>query len=304
MRGPASRAELDALADELVAVIVAGEDGWRRSIDPNVTNAWRALVSAAHPRKEGAVPYQGAYDAMMRAVEQLRESGTNASTEILGLARIDPVRAAGFVNDLLRRADPESCSAARSLRDNRPGLIEDELRPYYFLDLCAANTAPRRTRLTDWPRGSSPVSPLVGFDVYYGEGWQSHYVADRPRPVLREIIRCTPAHYAGLRDGDVLLAVNGRDAREDIPAEVTFRGNPPYFGPPGGEATVRAVPPGEPGTEYVLAIERDGAVMEVTVVSVDRSARREIDSYMTGATGTPAQDGCPADPPWGRGRSP
>ena len=80
---------------------------------------------------------------------------------------------------------------------------------------------------------------------------------------------------------------------------MTFRGNPPYSGSPGGEATVRAVPPGEPGTEYVLAIERGDVVMEVTVVSVDWRARREFDSYMTDATGTPAQDGCPADPPWG-----
>ena len=141
LRGPASRAELDAFADEFVAVLVVGEEGWRRSIDPNVTNAWKALVSAAHPREEAAVPYRGAYDAMMRAVEELREAGRYASTEIYGLALIDPERAAGFVNDLLRRADRESCTAAQSLRDNHPELIEDELRPYYFSDLCAANTA-------------------------------------------------------------------------------------------------------------------------------------------------------------------
>ena len=310
VRGPASRAELDYFADELVAVIVAGGDERGSVLDRSDYRARRALVLAARPdvylserKREGAVPYTGAYDAMMRAVAQLRLAGRRAEGVIIDLVRIDPERGAGFVNDLLRLADPESCRAASALYRDHPGLIDDGLRPGHFPDVCAASTAPRRTRLTDWPRGNSRVSSLVGFDVFYGEGWQSHYVADRPHPVLRQIIRCTPAHYAGLRDGDILLAVNGRDAREDIPARVTVRGNPPYFGSPGGEATVRAEPPGEPGTEYMLAIERDGAVMEVTVVSVDRRARSEIDSYYTHATGTPAQDGCPAVPPWIRGRS-
>lgn len=300
LRGPASRAELDAFADELVAVIVAGED-WRDLVDPTILNAREALFLAANPEQEGALPYQGAYDAMMRAVEQRRAHGKTASFEVYELVRIDPQRSVEFVNHLLRLGDDDSCSAFGRIRRDHPELsIEDGLRPDYLLDFCAANTSPRRTRwFSEWPRGSARVSSLVGFGVYYGEGWQAHYVEDRPRPVIRSVIRCTPAHYEGLRDGDVLLAINGRDAREDIPARVTFRGNPPEFGPPGGEATVRAEPPGEPGTEYVLTVERNGAVMEFTVVSVDQRARREIDSYLTEATGTPVQEGCPATPPWG-----
>ncbi len=305
VRGPASRAELDAFADELVAVIVAGGDERGSILNRSDYRARRALVLAGRPdvylserKREGAVPYPGAYDAMMQAVEQLRAAGRRAEGVIVELVRIDPERAAGFVNDLLRRADLESCYAADTLRREHPGLIDDGLRPGHFPDVCARSSNPRRTSpTTRWPRGST--GSLVGFSVFYGEGWQSHYVADRPRPVLREIIRCTPAHYAGLRDGDVLLAVNGRDAREDIPARVTFQGNPPYFGQPGGEATVRAEPPSEPGTEYVLAIERGGVVMEITVVAVDARARSEIDSYRTPATGTPVQDGCPVTPPWG-----
>lgn len=82
---------------------------------------------------------------------------------------------------------------------------------------------------------------------------------ERPWPAISEVEACSPAEEAGLRDGDLLISINGEDARQ------------------------RPLPWGErskPGTEKQLEIRRDGDLMRITVVAIaygDRSETCERD---------------------------
>lgn len=67
-----------------------------------------------------------------------------------------------------------------------------------------------------------------------------------------------PAYNAGLRAGDLILAVNGRDARQP-----------------------RVVSPGRPGTVLNFRIRRDQEVLEFTVVSVRPPQSRESETAGT-----------------------
>ncbi|MYK69444.1 MAG: PDZ domain-containing protein [Gammaproteobacteria bacterium] len=64
-----------------------------------------------------------------------------------------------------------------------------------------------------------------------------------------------PAHEAGLRAGDLILAVNGRDARQP-----------------------RVISAGRPGTVLEVRIQRDEEVLEFTVVSVRRPQTEDGES--------------------------
>ena len=83
---------------------------------------------------------------------------------------------------------------------------------------------------------------------------------ERPWPAISEVETCSPAEKAGLRDGDLLISINGEDARQ------------------------RPIPWGErskPGTEKELEIRRAGDSMIITVVAIaygDRPETCERDS--------------------------
>ena len=75
------------------------------------------------------------------------------------------------------------------------------------------------------PARPDPWEPFrgVAYDPYPG-GFQSlpyrdgrfvyPPVSERPYPVITLVRPCSPGDEAGLRDGDVMLEINGRDARE------------------------------------------------------------------------------------------
>jgi len=77
---------------------------------------------------------------------------------------------------------------------------------------------------------------------------------ERPWPAISEVETCSPAEMAGIRDGDLLISINGEDARQ------------------------RPIPWGErskPGTKKVLEIRRDGDSMRITVIAIAYGARPE-----------------------------
>lgn len=65
-------------------------------------------------------------------------------------------------------------------------------------------------------------------------------------PVVRQVVEGSGGDLAGIRVGDHIVSVDGRDARE------------------GGIFRNR-----EPGTRYRVVIEREGREMEVTLVVID-----------------------------------
>lgn len=87
--------------------------------------------------------------------------------------------------------------------------------------------------------------------TWIGIGWNVRDpliepLENRRVPVVRTVVPCSPAHYAGLEPGDLLLRVNERDAREDDPFA-------------GGE-----------GTEYRVEAERGGERFTVVFKRVRR----------------------------------
>lgn len=83
---------------------------------------------------------------------------------------------------------------------------------------------------------------------------------ERPWPAIFQVEACSPADEAGLRDGDLLIRINGEDSRQrPIPW--------------GGKS--------KPGTVKELAIRRDGELMKIAVVAIaygDRPETCERDS--------------------------
>lgn len=77
---------------------------------------------------------------------------------------------------------------------------------------------------------------------------------ERPWPAIFRVETCSPADEAGLRDGDLLIRINGEDARQ------------------------RPMPWGErskPGTVKNLEIRRDGELMKMAVMAIAYGDRPE-----------------------------
>lgn len=115
----------------------------------------------------------------------------------------------------------------------------------------------------------------IGLRTWIGVGWNVpdpmiEPLEKRRPPVVRSVVPCSPAHYAGLEPGDLLLRVNGRDAREDDP----FRG---------GE-----------GTDYRVDVERGGKQLVVTFKRVQRPPERTPRPVTEAPVGSPADWNCPA----------
>ena len=69
---------------------------------------------------------------------------------------------------------------------------------------------------------------------------------NRRLPVVRAVFPCSPAHFAGLEPGDLLVTVNGQDARTPTA----------YQGPL--------------GTEYEIVVDRAGERLNVKLVRARR----------------------------------
>ena len=114
----------------------------------------------------------------------------------------------------------------------------------------------------------------IGLRTWIGVGWKVpdpmiETLEERRAPEVWGVVPCSPAHYAGLEPGDLLLRVNGRDARESGP----FRG---------GE-----------GTDYRVDVDRGEKQLMVTFRRVRRpeSTRQPV---MTAPVGRPSEWNCPA----------
>lgn len=103
--------------------------------------------------------------------------------------------------------------------------------------LATALMAVASTAQAQRPLTVPPDSTMAGLWIGFARGVRDVMEPDRTKrrlPVVRSVIPCSPAHYAGLEPGDLLVLVNGQDARMPNP----FRG---------GE-----------GSEYDVVAERDG----------------------------------------------
>ena len=95
---------------------------------------------------------------------------------------------------------------------------------------------------------------------------------ERRLPVVRAVFQCSPAHLAGLEPGDLLVAVNGEDARRPRP-----------FG-------------GPLGSEYDVVLDRAGERLTVKLVRTTRP--EEVGEPVTKALmGSPAEWKCPDTTP-------
>lgn len=96
----------------------------------------------------------------------------------------------------------------------------------------------------------------------------------RRMPVVRSVVPCSPAHYAGLEPGDLLLTVNGKDARLDSPFE-------------GGKGTV-----------YRVEIQRGGKQLTVAFQRVERP-ENTFQPVNVAPVGRPSDWNCPGKNPVG-----
>lgn len=117
----------------------------------------------------------------------------------------------------------------------------------------------------------------IALRAWIGVGWDVpdpmvEPLEERRVPVVRSVVPCSPAHYAGLEPGDLLLRVNGRDARENDPFRV------------------------DEGTDYRVHVDRGGRQLLVTFRPV-RHPDMTLPPVTTAPVGSPSGWNCPAPPP-------
>lgn len=120
------------------------------------------------------------------------------------------------------------------------------------LVLLPAASAAQSAGSSDPPRRTSTREvqarpPLWGFAIGMRPGPNNSFT----HPFVHTVVPGSNAARAGIRVGDVILSVNGRDTRQ-----------PPLF-------LVR-----EPGTRYVLRVRRDAEELELTFVYPEPPAER------------------------------
>lgn len=86
--------------------------------------------------------------------------------------------------------------------------------------------------------------------AYFGFGWT---VENEDPPVVTQVVERSPAAAAGLRVGDIVLAVDGHPTTEPTPV---FRNG------------------GTPGRGYVLRVKRGAETLDLTIVAAPVPARR------------------------------
>ena len=106
------RSELDAFADRLVALAIAGDEDMRSS----ALSARRALIDSASPDEPGALPYAGAYDALHMIFR-----GTQSYIVLGHMIDVDLRRGKELVRALLARHGEDACTADMALRHTRHG---------------------------------------------------------------------------------------------------------------------------------------------------------------------------------------
>ena len=129
-------------------------------------------------------------------------------------------------------------------------MTSTQMRILALAAVAAALLAPRQVRAQQQSAG--PPSGYPSFHrtgpapVYWGFGWSRAVTsAGREFPVVSSVEANSPATTAGLAVGDTILAVDGRDTRDDGPM---FRHL-------------------QPGSRYVLRLRGGGAVREVAIVA-------------------------------------
>jgi membrane-associated protease RseP (regulator of RpoE activity) len=119
---------------------------------------------------------------------------------------------------------------------------------------------------TDWITSNTTL-PLMGPVPGQGTLGLSYAFGSTPRtrtsppptqlPTVRQVMPGTPAARAGVREGDVIVSVNGRDGRA------------PFI-----------FPDHAPGTVYSLRIRRAGAERDVRLVTGPPPSRAEAERHM------------------------
>ena len=113
------RSDLDAFADSLVALAVAGEEDSR----PSARRALSALAWSSRPDEPGAAPYAGAYDALHKIFRE-----TASEIVLADMLDVDSRRGKEIVRALLARHGDDACMADMALRNARDGdTIAEEL---------------------------------------------------------------------------------------------------------------------------------------------------------------------------------
>lgn len=118
-----SRSELDAFADGLVALAIAGDEDIRSS----ALLAQRALIDSSSPADPDAIPYAGVYDALYKIFR-----GTQSYIVLGDMIDVDLRRGKEFVRSLLARHGEDACTADMALRHTRHG---DEIAKEFGVEL-------------------------------------------------------------------------------------------------------------------------------------------------------------------------
>lgn len=150
------------------------------------------------------------------------------------------------------------------------GAVRSGLIPEVWVLVALLLTVPASMGAQQTVTLPGPTTDWLGF--HWGVRDPMEPEVERRLPVVRAVFQCSPAHLAGLEPGDLLVAVNGEDARRPRP-----------FG-------------GPLGSEYDVVLDRAGERLTVKLVRTTRP--EEVGEPVTKAPmGSPAEWKCPDTTP-------